>query len=468
MSTSSTSLASLVAPPTFTGVSKFASSLQQVLSRAVGIASLPLDSLQAGLTDLNNKQAAVQSLDSTFLGLQQAITSLQTAVSSTLLNSSISTAGIVTAAVQKGASAGNYSIEVTDLGSYSNALSVAGTSPVTNTATSGIAAAGPLTLSVGGVNTIVTPASTSLSDLAAAINSQAGSQVQANIVNVGSTGAPDYRLSLTAANLGTAALDLTDSTGADLISSSSGGSLASYLVDGSSTPIDSTTRAITLAPGLTVNLVGQSASGQPTTITVADDAGGLASAFSSFAASYNAAVTSVGQHYGQSGSPLAGDSLIQNLSSVLNQLGTYSNGTPASALANYGITLDQTGQLSVDTAKFTATANANFPGILSAIGTTTTGGFLQTANNLLTGLEDPTTGVIKTEETDLSQQITDQNTKISNEQATVNQLQTNLTAEISKADAAIASLESQVSYVTGLFAQYTGASNTQNNGLATL
>ena len=65
--TSSSSLATLVAPPTFTGVSKFATSLQQVLTRAVGIASLPLDSLEAGLTDLNNQQSAVQSLDTTFL-----------------------------------------------------------------------------------------------------------------------------------------------------------------------------------------------------------------------------------------------------------------------------------------------------------------------------------------------------------------------------------------------------------------
>jgi hypothetical protein len=47
-------------------------------------------------------------------------------------------------------------------------------------------------------------------------------------------------------------------------------------------------------------------------------------------------------------------------------------------------------------------------------------------------------------------------------------LQTNLTAQVAAADAAIANLESQVSYVTGLFAQYTGANSTQSNGLSTL
>jgi flagellar hook-associated protein 2 len=467
-STSSSSLAALVAPPTFTGVSKFASSLQQVLTRAVGIASLPLNSLQAGLTDLNNKQSAIQSLDSTFLNLQQSVTSLQTTLSSNLLNSSLSNAGVVTASLASGADAGTYTVEVTNLGSYSTALSDAGTSPVTDPTKTGIGASGSYNLSVGGVNTTITPASGSLHDLAAAINSQASGQVQASIVNVGSTGSPDYRLSLTAVNLGSAAIDLQDSSSTDLISSSSIGSNASYLINGSTNPVSSTSRTITLAPGLTVNLVGQSVAGQPTKITVADNPTGLASALSSFATAYNSAVSAVNQNYGGSGSPLEGDSLIQGLSSILNQLGTYSNGTPASSLANYGITLDQTGNLSVNTSTFTTAVNGNFPAFLAALGTSTTGGFLQTATNLLSGLEDPTSGLIKTEETDLSKQIASQQTKIANQQATVNQLQTNLTAQISQADTAIAQLESQVSYVTGLFAQYTGASNTQSNGLSTL
>jgi hypothetical protein len=42
------------------------------------------------------------------------------------------------------------------------------------------------------------------------------------------------------------------------------------------------------------------------------------------------------------------------------------------------------------------------------------------------------------------------------QQTTVTNLQTNLTAQLAKADAAIARLESQVSYVTGLFAAYNG------------
>jgi flagellar hook-associated protein 2 len=472
MSTSSSSLASsaaaLTAPPTFTGVSKFASSLQQVLTRAEGIASLPLNILEAGLTTLQNQQSSASSLNSTFSSLQQSVASLQTAVSSTLLNSSVSDGGIVSASVGAGVLAGTYSIEVDNLGSNSTALSNAGSTAVTDPTKQGVSSASSFNLSVGATTTTITPASSSLQDLVSAIDTQASGQVQATIVNVGSTSSPDYRLSLQAVKLGSDTIDLQDNLGNDLISSSTAGALARYKVNGDSTPISSTSRSVTLAPGLTATLIGQSASGQASTITVADDATGLANAFSSFAGAYNNAATALTQQQGQSGGALAGDSLIQSLAGVLGQLGNYNNGSPSAALSNYGITLDQTGQLSVDTTAFAAAASANFPALLSALGTSTTGGFLQTATNLLTGVEDPNTGLIPTEVVQLGNQILTQQNQISEAQARVTTLETNLTAQISRADAAIASLESQVSYVTGLFAQYTGASNTQNNGLSTL
>ncbi|HVW84869.1 MAG TPA: hypothetical protein VHB50_09315, partial [Bryobacteraceae bacterium] len=90
MASSSSPIATLVAPPSFTGVSKFASGLQQVLSRTVSIASLPLQSLEAGLTDLNDRQSALQGLDTTFLSLQLSLNSLQSALSSSVLSSSVS------------------------------------------------------------------------------------------------------------------------------------------------------------------------------------------------------------------------------------------------------------------------------------------------------------------------------------------------------------------------------------------
>jgi flagellar hook-associated protein 2 len=572
-STSAASVASLLAPPTFTGVSKFAASLQQVLTRAVGIASLPLGIDQAALNSLTTAQSDIQGLDTVFTALQQSVSSLQSTVTSNLLSSSVSDS-TVSATVGTGAAAGTYTIAVDSLGAFSSALSNAGSPPVTDPTTQGLSSSFPLTLTVGIKTTTITPTSSDLQDLASAINSQAGGQVEATLVNVGSTSSPDYRLSLQATKLGTDAIDLTDSSAADLIlppiatalsnagsppvtdpatsgisssfpltltigasapititpassdlqdladaiNSQSGGqvqatlvnagsasspdyrlslqaatpgtgainltdssaadltssstltagSLASYRVDGLTTPITSNSRTVTLSTGLTLNLLARSATGASTTITVADNPAGLASAFSSFAGAYNAAVDALAQYHGAGGGALEGDSLVQTLTSTLNQLGTYNNGSPASALANFGITLEQTGQLSVDTTAFTSAASANFPALLSTLGSATTGGFLQAATKLITGIEDPSTGAIKTEEKSVAGEITTAQTNVSDEQAKVNLLQTNLTTQIAQADSAIASLESQVSFVTGLFAQYTGAYSTQANGLQTL
>ena len=465
-STSAASVASLLAPPTFTGVSNFAASLQQVLTRAVGIASLPLDSDEATLTGLNTTQSDLAGLDTVFTTLQQSVASIQSALTSSLLTSSVSNSN-VSATVGAGATAGTYTIAVGSLGAYSTALSDAGSTPVTDPTTQGISSSTTFTLTVGSATTTITPASSDLQDLATAIDSQAGGQVQATLVNVGSTSSPDYRLSLQAVNLGTDLIGLTDSADNNLLSTSTAGSLANYQIDGS-TSIDSNSRTVTLSTGLTVNLLAQSAADTSTTITVADDPSGLASAFSSFAGSYNAAVDALGQYHGQGAGALEGDSLVQTLTSALDQLGNYNNGSPAGALANFGITLGETGQLSVDTNAFTTAADANFPTLLSALGSATGGGFLGTATTLLTGIEDPTAGTLKTEETSVAGEITAQQTSIANEQATVNLLQTNLTQQVSQADTAIAELESQVSYVTGLFASITGATNTQADGLTTL
>jgi flagellar hook-associated protein 2 len=448
--------------PTFSGQSQYAASLQQVINRAVGIASLPLDSLEATLNDLTSRQSALQGLQASFAALQSSISSIQTALTSQSLSTTVSDASIVSANVASGAQAGNYSIEVDSLGSYSNALSNAGSTVVTDPTSQGISSGTSLTLNINGVQTAITAASGSLDDLAGAINAQAGDQVQATVVNVGSTASPDYRLSLTAAKLGEQSIDLTDSSGNSLIASSNLGELASYKVAGQSTTLTSDSRTVTLGPGLTVNLLGTSAPGVSTTITVGNDPSALAQQFAAFAGSYNAAVDILAQYHGQGGGSLEGDSIINTLTGVLQQLSNYSNGSPETALANYGITVDDTGLLSVDTAAFTSAANANFSGLVSVLGGTDTGGFLKTANDLLNSVEDPTTGTLTTEENTVSSEIYAQNNKISAEQAQVNQLQANITAQMVTADAAISALESQVSYVNGLFFSITGNNNNPN------
>ena len=450
----------------FTGQSQFAASLQQVITRAVGIASLPLDSDQAALTTLNSQQSALQGLASDFSNLQSSVASLQNTLTFNSLSSSVSDGSVASASLAVGVSPGTYSIHVDDLGANSTALSNAGATAVTDPSSQGISSSATLTLNLNGTLTTITPASSSLEDLASAINTQTTGQVQATVVNVGSTGSPDYRLSLAAANLGPLSIDLTDSSGSSVIAESDPGSFATYEVGGLSTPLTSDSRTVTLAPGLTVTLLGESPSAAATTITVGNDPSALASAFSTFAQTYNQAVNDLAQFHGKSGGVLEGDSIVSTLTNVLQQLSSYSNGTPDTALANFGITVGDTGQLLVDTAAFTAAANANFSGLAATLGGADTGGFLQAATNALNGVEDPTFGSLKIEQNTVNSEITAQNATIASEQSRINLLQTNLTAQIVKADAAISALESQLSYVNGLFFSITGNNNNPNNSSA--
>src|SRR5258708_6248981 len=105
MSTSATSAA-----PTFTGQSKFAASLQQVITRAVGIASLPLAADQATLSNITARQTALQSLDSDFSNLQSSVTSIGIALNFDSLSTSVSDGSSVAGAnLGIGAAAGTYS-----------------------------------------------------------------------------------------------------------------------------------------------------------------------------------------------------------------------------------------------------------------------------------------------------------------------------------------------------------------------
>jgi len=87
----------------------------------------------------------------------------------------------------------------------------------------------------------------------------------------------------------------------------------------------------------------------------------------------------------------------------------------------------------------------------SFLGSATSGGFLQFATNTLTSIEDPSTGALTNEITQTNNTITSDNQLISQQQAQITLLQTSLQAQMSQADSAIATLESQQTFFNSLF-----------------
>jgi flagellar hook-associated protein 2 len=298
---------------------------------------------------------------------------------------------------------------------------------------------------VNGTPTTLTLTSNSLDSLATAIN-DANAGVSATIVNLGSNASPDYRLSVTSTELGADTIQLNDGTN-NLLTNVQTGSDAQYTVNGNSTVLNSNSDQVTLAPGLTATLVSAAPS-QTVNITVAASESNLSTALSNFATAYNAAATAVTNETGQNGGALAGESLVYSLRDMLSQITQYT-GTSGSVqdLSDLGLDLDSSGNLTFNASQFDSQSAA---GIQQFLGSATSGGLLEAATNALTSAADPSTGMLVTQYNTLGDEITADNTKISDDQAEVNTIQANLQAQLSAADAAIAVLQEQNTMTTSL------------------
>jgi len=425
--------------------SNYSSDLQQVLSRAVAIASLPLNQLNSQLTDLQNRSTALNSLNGKFSALQTALQGVSSAAFSA--SAQVTNSSVLTAQSDSTAKAGSYAIHVVTAGAPSSALSQGTLPTVQDPSTQSISTATSYTLTVDGTPVTVTPSANTLSALADAINSS-GANVTATIVNLGSPSAPDYKLSLQSTKLGNITIQLNDGT-QDLMGTLSAGSVAQYQVNGNpATPISSDSSTVTIAPGVTVDLL------QPgdSTVVISQSSSAQANALSSFVAAYNAAVDELSANRGKRGGALTGDGLINTLSQSLRNMSAFTGGAgSAQNLTDLGLTFDKTGHLNFDQTVFGNVSAAHPSDVSAFLGSASSGGFLKSATDIMNGLEAPVTGTIESTIASAQTAIDSQNRKISDAQDRLDILTASLTAKIDAADALIASLEQQQSYFTTLF-----------------
>jgi flagellar hook-associated protein 2 len=436
-------------PATFNGSSTYAADLQQTITHAVDIASIPLNQLDRNVSALQAQSTEIGYLQNGFVMLQNAIKSLTTGVNGGGLSASVSDDTIASANLNSSAavSAGTYSLNVIDAGSPTTSVRKTGLPTVADPSTTSISTSGTYTLTVNGSNFTVTPTTNSLNALAQAINTS-GAGVSATVINLGSPSAPSYTLSLQSTALGNIPIQLNDGT-QDLFTTLTTGTQAQYQVNGQpATPISSDSRTITLAPGLTVNLIN---TGQ-TTITVAADPSAATTAISSFVTAYNATVDELATNRGTAGGPLSGQGIVFSLGQTLRDLAGFTGGNGSvTSLADLGIAFDGTGHLSFDQAQFTSVAEANPGDLASFLGTGKGSGFLASASNIIDGITNATNGLFQAQQATIQNRINVDNQEISDTQDRITTMQNQLTAQMSAADALLSKLQSQVSFMTQLF-----------------
>jgi len=314
------------------------------------------------------------------------------------------------------------------------------------------------TLVVNGQTYNFIAADNSAASVAAAINSLAAANklsVNATVVDFSGNGT-DLRVALqdeTGGSLTT--LGIQKATANSLQTAQTTGVPATYRLDGAA-QASSNTASINVGNGVTLNLLA--ATTGTASVTVTQSSSALGTALSAFADAYNACVDEIDNQRGQSAGPLQGQAILSVLTNSLSSMSLYGASCGSiSTLHDLGLDLGPDGHLTYNANTFLSNSFSDTQDIDAFLGSapdmyTSLGGsgFLLAATNALNSLEDPTNGLLKSAETDVSNQVTSIGNQITTKQAQVDTLQQQLTNQMAQADAAIASMEQQYSYISNL------------------
>lgn len=438
---------------------------------------------QTRLTPLTTQQTSYKSKLTAYGVLQSALAKLETASTAlkkadTLNSTAVSGSNSAfSATTDSAASAGTYSIEVTNLAKAQSLLSAdvpsatdkLGSSDATRTIT--IAQPGqkePMKISL-------TSEQTSLTGIRDAINKQEGS-VNASIMKADDN---TYYLALTSKDTGTQS-EMTISVAGDetlnnflnYTPSSTGGSGAltqkvkaedaTLSVNGVSITRQSNT--ITDAPqGVTINLKAVTKEGAPEQLTIVRDNTATKAALQSFVDAYNSlqttfgsltkyTVVETGQDQSTSNGALVGDGTLRSIQTQLKSQLASSQSGDLKTLASIGITQDLDGKLVIDADKLN-TALTDKPNSVTAffVGDGETTGFATQTEKLLNTALDTTLGTLKTATDGINTSLKNLDKQIAATTASIETAIERYKTQFTQLDKLMTSMNSTASFLTQQF-----------------
>jgi flagellar hook-associated protein 2 len=356
-----------------------------LITRLVQLEGLRKVQLESKQGIARSKQSALTKLEGLVKSLRDEAKGLATSSQFLQLAGSASREGVISFDIGSTAAQGNHTIEIQQLAAYDRWAFDAVADPDVDLATG---AGQAVAFTVGGTNysVVVDQAQSSLTEIASAINTQAGEDVAASVVNVGTEAAPSWKLVLASKSSGQAGrISAITSTVAGLAidgtspaansntpvsaNNLSVGSNAVAIVDGLLVQRD-TNEFEGVIPGVT--FTAQSAdSGNPVDLSVEPDRDAIRASLDDFVDAYNAVVRFVNeqntysQENGTSG-VLFGDSAISIVRSQIRNalfdvdLGEVQADTEGyTTLGLVGIDVENDGTLSIDSTKLDEKITAN-------------------------------------------------------------------------------------------------------------
>ncbi|CFQ86937.1 flagellar filament capping protein FliD [Yersinia frederiksenii] len=382
---------------------------------------------QGRLTPLTQQQTSYKGKLTAFGVLQSALAKLETSAAALKKADTINTTTVsgsntaFSATTDSKATAGSYTIEVTNIAKAQSLLSSDVATATEQLGNSN--ASRTITISQPGqkkpLEVTLESGKTSLTDIRDAINKQEGS-VSASIMKADDN---TYYLSLTAKDTGTQSEMTVSVTGDDTLNdflnytpSATGGSggmtqkvaaeNAELTVNGTSIVRQSNT--ITDAPqGVTINLKSETKASAPEQLNIIRDNSATKTAIQSFVDAYNSLQTTfasltkytaveAGADQSTSNGALVGDGTLRNIQTQLKGLIGSAQSGDIKTLTSLGITQDLDGKLVVNSDKLDA-ALKDKPNSVTAffVGDGKTTGFATLTDNLLNTALDTTNGSLK-------------------------------------------------------------------------
>jgi len=434
------------------------------------VASLTQAFGAAQTTQLTNQQntldaqvSAYGSFTSALDTLQLSLNALKTPSQLAGFDATVGDKTVASATTSSSAVAGNYTLEVDNLATAATLTSA----PVVGTGTS--VGTGTLTIKVGGASTNISIDSTdnTLSGIAAAINSAANNPgVTASVITASdgqrlvlsgtATGAGNgITVTQSGGDGGLASLVYDPANGITKLADTQDAADANFKINGFAAT-SSSNLVSTALTGVTINLLGKTADGATTTLSVTPDTSTAQSNIDKFVTALNGVVTSIQSLTGYDPSsntagPLNGNATLQSfqnqLQKLLGQLVPGGTGGITN-LTNIGITANADGSYSVDDTKLGNALSANLAGVGNLLGSGN--GIITQLSSLLNGYTKPG-GLLAT----INQGLQNSLSSVANQQdALAAQLATysaTLTAEYNAMDAAVAQLKQTQTFLNAEF-----------------
>ena len=432
-------------------------------------------------TSLDSQVSAFGTFTSSLDSLQSTLAAIETPGTLAGFDATVGDKTVATATAGSDAVAGTYSLEVQNIATAASLTSA----PVQGAATE--VGTGTLNIAVGNASSTITidPSDDTLAGIATAINAAPDNPGVTASILVTTAGS---RLVLSGTATGSAnGITVTETDGGTGLSSlvydpadnvtnltqTQAAQDANFTLNGYAAT--SASNVVTGAlSGVTLNLVGASAAGTPTTLTVAPDTTAAATAITAFVTALSSTIGSIETLTGYNAStqvagPLQGNATLQSFQNQLeNILDTVKSGAASGSgaiqsLTDLGITANADGSYSTNATSLNNALTANLSGVANLLGGsngiatqidalvkqyTQAGGILSTINSgLQTGL------------TNLSTQQTQLNAELATYSAT-------LTTQYNAMDAAVAALKETQTYLTAEFNPSSSSSSSSSSSLS--